>query len=173
MKRWTKIPIIFALICSPMAVVAHDGATGIVKERMELMKAIGQSMKSLGAVFKGQVEYDPVVIEGAARDIQALSGSKMTALFPDGSLHQPSEALPTVWEEWVKFENLAILAESYSGALAAAANNPSADGGMRLSDMGVGDGDPATLAAGAPQRAFGFLAKTCSNCHETFRMKKD
>ena len=35
-------------------VYAHSGAKGMVKERMEMMKGMGDAMKTMGAMFKGE-----------------------------------------------------------------------------------------------------------------------
>ena len=117
-------------------VSAHDGATGVVKERMDLMKGIGDAMKRLAAMFQGEADYDADAVREAAETIRARGGAHMTALFPEDSLHKPSEALPTVWEDWAAFERYAKDLETFSAALAAAADN--AFGPMHGQGMGPG-----------------------------------
>ncbi len=120
------------------AVFAHGGATGIVKHRMELMKGIGEAMKTLSAVFKGEVEYDSDAVREAARTIRSRAGEHITKLFPEGSLDKPTEALPMVWEDWATFERYANDLETYSTVLEAAAGNelgPMHGGGMGRAPM--------------------------------------
>jgi hypothetical protein len=45
------------LMAAPPA-FAHDGATGIVKERMDAMLTLGSTMKSLLKIVKGRVKFD-------------------------------------------------------------------------------------------------------------------
>ncbi len=106
---------------------AHGGATGVVKERMELMKDVGKSMKTLTAMFKGETDYDAGQVKAAAARIRDHAG-KITGLFPEGSLDKPTEALPEIWRDWPAFEALAERLAAYSGALIDAAENPGGAG---------------------------------------------
>lgn len=44
-------------------VIAHSGASGMVKHRMELMKSLGSSMKSLAAMFQRKTAYNPAEVQ--------------------------------------------------------------------------------------------------------------
>ena len=46
----TRTACLLALF--PIAAVAHQGADGVVKERMELMKEVGQATRRLGEMAK-------------------------------------------------------------------------------------------------------------------------
>jgi len=131
-------------------VSAHGGATGVVKERMELMKSLGDRMKTMAAMVKGKAPFDAVAMADSAREIQQTAPD-ITHLFPEGSLHKPSEALPSVWEEREKFNELA------EGLIREAGNlNGVAMAGDRRSIM----------------IQFTKVGKTCSSCHTDFRKKK-
>ena len=133
----------------PGGLLAHTGATGIVKERMELMKSVGAAMKTLAKMFKGEEPYDADAVRKAATQIQGHGGETMTKLFPEGSLDKPTEALPTIWEDWERFELLAAQLVDYSGALAKAANNPQGAGGAGMMGRGGGmRGQACDQAAG-------------------------
>ncbi len=152
---------------------AHGGATGIVKERMDLMGSIGQSMKTLVAMFKGERDYDVETVKAAAASIRDHSGARMTRLFPENSLDKPTETLPTVWEQWEEFNTFAESLAAYSDALVKAAGNPRGpDKDGRDANGGTG-ADAEALAAMAPDAAFKRMAKTCLGCHGKFRAKKD
>ena len=86
---------------------AHSGATGIVKERMEAMKSIGGEMKAVGGMFQGKVEFNTMRIEKAAGVIHDHA-SKIEKLFPKGSDHKPTRALPEVWKDKVEFDAIAM-----------------------------------------------------------------
>ncbi|MCR9220511.1 MAG: cytochrome c [Alphaproteobacteria bacterium] len=166
--------------------VAHVGATGVVKERMDLMMEIGDATKAIADMLRGTQPYDAERMRAMARRIEGHGGEAMTSLFPDGSLDHPSEALPAIWTEWERFERLADLMADQAGALARAADNPRGPmqrGGGMMGGSGImsgsgmmgggmmGGGGPSAedLAAMPPDAAFRHLAQTCSACHEAYR----
>ena len=130
------------------AVLGHSGATGIVKERMDLMKDVGAQMKAVGKMIEGETAFDPVGAASAARRIADHSRGVL-AMFPEGSNDPPSEALPVIWEEWADFAQLVSDMETRAGALAESAE------------------DAKDADAIRPQ--FAALGKTCSACHDDFR----
>jgi cytochrome c556 len=122
-------------------VFAHGSATGVVKERMELMEGMGDAMEILADMFKGEVPYDAETARAAALEIHSRAGEKITRLFPENSLDKPSEALPEIWKNWEEFESLAALAIDYSDALAKAAANPGGPGDpSETGEYGMGKG---------------------------------
>jgi len=131
-------------------VLAHGGATGVVKERMDMMSALGDSMKALKGLVMGAGEPDRAAI---AREAAAIGGhaETMPAKFPEGSLLGPSEARPEIWTRWPEFETA-------SGDLASAA---------RGLEKTAASGDGPAMQAG-----FAAIAKTCAACHRAFRAKK-
>ena len=64
------------------AVFAHSGATGIVKERMQAMKAIGKSMKTLGAMAKGETGLSAAKLKAASQTISGHA-AEFDRLFPN------------------------------------------------------------------------------------------
>ena len=134
-------------------VLAHEGASGVIKQRMDAMEVMAKAMKTVGGMVRGKAGYDAATAMASARAIGAHSGIVMTKLFPNGSLHPPSEAKPDIWRDWAKFE-------------------------QEARDLGVAAKDfEATIVAGqdvpAPMRtAFHRLSRNCVSCHESFRQKK-
>ena len=76
---------------------AHGGATGIVKQRIDGMTAM----------MRGKRPYDADAVSEAAAIIQSHAGPALTDLFPEGSIHGPSEARPDIWTNWSEFQALA------------------------------------------------------------------
>lgn len=130
--------------------LAHQGATGVVKERMELMKALGDHMKSMAAMVKGKVPFDAGQMAAGAQAIQDKA-PKMVHLFPEGSLRKPSEALPSIWQQWDKFSELAERLTSEAGG---------------LSDIAVAGSRREIMVQ------FTRVGKTCSGCHTDFRKEQ-
>lgn len=176
---------------------AHGGATGVVKQRMDLMSRIGDATKELSAMFKGTVPYDPDAVRQAANVLEAHSGDALIKLFPEDSIMAPSEALPSIWRDWEEFERLSRRLKTLSAGLAGAADNaPGASGTRpargsgasmmttrRRSMMGGGmmggsrsaERRPPSIEALSAMPAsavFGMVAETCSSCHGKFRQKK-
>ncbi|MFM1813904.1 MAG: hypothetical protein RLZ98_599 [Pseudomonadota bacterium] len=127
--------------------MAHQGATGIVKERMELMKSIAASMKTLGRMFKGETAYEPDVVrkEAAAMEKRAV---QMLSMFPKGSNQHPTEATPEVWTKTADFAEEARLFEAAAAALRAAAADKN-----------------------AAQEKYLAANETCKSCHKDYRAK--
>ena len=131
---------------------AHQGATGIVKERMEAMSAMKDAMAVVGRMLKGETTFNANEA-GRAADTIAAHADDMKAQFPDTpeSRQKASEATPLVWQEPERFNRLA-------DELVAAA--------VMLSQVSA-DGETAAIAS-----QFQAVGRACSACHEDFRQKK-
>ncbi|MEP4378494.1 MAG: cytochrome c [Alphaproteobacteria bacterium] len=179
-----------AVLLSTSLALAHGGATGIVKERMDLMDSVGKSMKIITEMFQGEKNYEATAVRDAAQSIGSHGGEQLTRLFPEGSIQGPSESLPAIWQNWERFSELSEDLTRYANALAAVAENTRGpgmrggrQGGTGMSPMGRSnpmtgstDGmrmnDPAALAQMSPDAAFARLTQTCSACHTQFRKKQ-
>lgn len=153
MVRFFKLTPLFAastiaatIIITPA--VAHKGATGIVKERMEVMGALGKTIKSLVAMLKGQAQFNQDTVKTKAREM-AAHGTKIKTQFPAGSDHKPTRALPAVWKNRADFDKLADHLTEAAKAL-----EKSADAAKSAKDLA-----PRIIAVG----------QTCKSCHEKFR----
>ena len=166
------------------SVLAHGGATGIVKERMDAMSAMGDSIKKLVPVMQGKAPYDPGLVRDTAALIGKHSGETLTKLFPAGSGGGRSDAKVEIWDDWEEFSKLANRLKVLSQGLGLAADNGLA-GTTRMkksSMMGGGSGmgsmpmmDTVGLDALAVMPAggvFAMVSQTCSACHTKFRIKK-
>ncbi len=163
---------------------AHENATGVVKERMDLMGNLGKSMKALTRLIRGRDPYDSGKVKALAKELADHGSENLTKLFPKGSLHKPSTARPEIWDDWERFAALANLLTDYAKALEEAADNETAmpGPGMHRGTMAPGRGpmmqgntsgpSPEHLAQMPPNAAFMHIARTCSGCHQAFRQKK-
>ena len=100
----TKLILIIIVAAAVVSVaLAHEGhehATGVVRERMELMTSMGHRM--LASSKRLRANKDLEGIENDARAIHELA-SKITAQFPPGSTQFPTSAKPAVWQDWNDF----------------------------------------------------------------------
>ena len=137
-----------ALVASFGPAQPHSGASGVVKERMDAMKDIGARMKMVAAMIRKRQPFDADAARKAANGI-AEHARSIPGLFPEGSLHGPSEALPAIWSDWDRFTRHARMLEARAESFASMAE--AAQG-------------PEELAA-----PFRQMAESCSACHESFR----
>lgn len=180
MTRLLRLTVIFlALALASAPVNAHRDATGIVKQRMDAMTAMGDAMKSLRAMMRGTQAYDADRVKAHAAVIAGHAGERMTALFPEGSLNHPTRAKPAIWADWSGFAESARRLGLYAEALAAAASderaparNGAESGGAAAPVAGKAGRGPGGLPGMAPDTAFKRVQQTCSECHRAFRTRK-
>lgn len=178
------------------AVFAHGNATGIVGERMMGMMMLSEQVKLLTPMLSAGGAVDGAALGKAASMIEMHAGPAMTKLFPEGSLDNPSEARPEIWERWQEFsdyaEQLAALGAELRKSAATAAERPepaataaptTASEWERLDVavlLGLEESRKASLVdetiTGSIQRdprdpatIFADIAATCSSCHASFR----
>ena len=138
------------LIAFTGVALAHEGAKGVVKEHMDLMKGQAKQMKLIGDMAKGKKKFDAAKAAAAAHDLGATT-KKIPDLFPEGSNKHPSEALDAVWKEWDRFKGDAHDAEAAANAL-----------------------ESALQASGQDWRAaFKKMTDACKACHESVRAEEE
>jgi len=123
---------------------AHEGATGIVKERMDNFKKSQNNLKAIRRLIRDG-DAEPVV--PLADEIRAWA-ARIPEYFPEGSGGAPSEAADTIWQDFKGFRDAARRHEDAAEALVKLARN----------------GDVSRL-----NQAFGEVAGTCKACHQRFR----
>jgi cytochrome c556 len=149
MNKLILVLILAAAIVS--VAVAHEGhehATGVVRERMELMTSIGQRMLASSKRLRANKDLQSVTND--ARAIHELA-SKITAQFPPGSTQFPTAAKPAIWQEWDDFTAKAKRLETES---------------EKLMNANTRDGD-------ALRAQFRAVAFACDGCHEKYRVPKE
>jgi cytochrome c556 len=142
LRRWMGVAITVILI--PLVALAHEGATGMVKERMDAMEAMGRELIAIRRSIDANRNLASIVQR--AETIQR-TGERITQLFPPNSLNPPTAAKPAIWQEWDRFQSLAGQLREASGALASAAKT----------------GDPNAVSA-----RYRDLVRACLSCHQDF-----
>jgi cytochrome c556 len=130
---------------SPIVTVdAHDGATGVVKQRMDRFSDSKKQLKEIQAALGAQ---DFTIIASAATSIRDWA-RVMPDYFPEGSGGVPSKASPRIWESFDIFVNEVKAHETAADALILATQSEQQDETIN---------------------AFKQLVQTCSSCHKAFR----
>lgn len=133
-----------ASVAVPNMLFAHDGATGIVKERMDNFKATQGHLKAIGGLMRSQ---DYAAIIEHAEQIKAWA-DKIPEYFPEGSGAAPSAAKARIWED-------------FDGFKAAAKAHATATQG--IIDAAAAE-DMTALTS-----AFRATADSCGGCHKVFK----
>lgn len=126
--------------------LGHEGATGIVKERMDLFARNQANLKAIGVHLRQGDLAASVPLTVEIRDW----AERMAEYFPEGSGGKPSEAAPAIWADFVGFTNAAM------------ANRLAADALVKAAEAGD---------AGEAVKAFKSLAATCKSCHRSYRVQ--
>jgi len=137
-----------AIVSAAFAHEGHEHATGVVRERMELMTSMGQRLLAISKRLRANKNLE--IVTNDARAIHELA-SKITAQFPPGSTQFPTAAKPAVWQEWDDFTGKAKSLEIET---------------EKLMNTNAKDGD----ALRAQFRSVGFA---CDSCHEKYRVPKE
>ena len=131
-------------LSSPPAVLAHKGAMGIVKERMDKFKASEKATKRI----KQALSRGDIAMVMAEAEFLVSWASEMDSYFPENSNQSPSEAKDEIWLQWDDFVDAIQSCENASTALIDAA---------------------ATEDPRAMDSAFSDMTKSCKSCHQQFR----
>ena len=143
--RTGKIAAILAFGAATAA-LAHSGVqNAAVKARMDGMSAIGENLKIIGLMAKGETAFDADAARSAAAEI-ARHASETPALFEAQEEDPKSEALPSFWENFDDFTTKANAMEKV--ALGLSTSIQAAD------DLGL---------------AMDALGGTCKACHSQYR----
>ncbi len=89
-------------------VLAHKGASGVVKIRMEAMKDMKNDLKKIEQMLEGKKSYSSAKVHKALDNIRDHAGAQMSKLFPEGTGQKPSEADPSIWTNWDEFKKMAV-----------------------------------------------------------------
>lgn len=143
-----------ALLLAAQSADALDAeqAQKATETRQAVLKVVGWNITPLGAMARDLVPWDEGLV---ARNAQRIAW--MTTMIPDAfradtrSQDVQTEALPVIWENYSRFEELAANARRSAEQLADVA----------------GQGDQA-----ATRRAIGALIDDCRACHNDFRVQR-
>ena len=140
---------IFALMLTASAFAVAEGTPQ--HERHEVMEDVGKAAKVIGAMFRGEADYDAAAVQKSLATFEKAAG-KFGDLFPEGSeTGEGTEAAPAIWEDRDGF-NAALQewADATAAAIAAA---------------------PATLEDA--KATVGPVFQTCKGCHDDYRIEDE
>jgi len=133
------------------SVSAHKGASGVVKERMDVMQDFADATKGIKAMLfepKSPAYGDLAAVRAAAARIAAGADHTFAHMYPKGSNAAPSDARAEIWAMPDAFQERAAALKASAQSLA---NTETQEDG---------------------QAAFKRLVAACAECHKRFRAKK-
>ena len=135
-----------ALLSGPA--LAADESVNVIKYRQTVMKSTAAHITNIFSVLKGDTSFAGHI----AANARAISdnAAMIPEIFPAGSGEGRTDALPSIWQDWAKFEAAAMALKTAADKLAVAADS----------------GDMAAIGTVA-----GGVGKACGVCHDTFRKK--
>jgi cytochrome c556 len=124
-------------------------ATEAIQQRQQAMEAVGDAMKTLGAIAKQEQPFDVEVVQASAATI-ASHLEEAAELFPEGSDSGDARtwAKPEIWTDRVHFDE--VLQRTHRAAL----------------DLQSVTEEEAFLPA------LGALGNGCKSCHDPYRLPK-
>ncbi len=143
-EKSIKLALASVLSFAAFVVYAHSGATGIVKERMDNFKQAKKSMRDIKQAIKAS-DFPTITLES---EKLVKWGEEMLKYFPEGSNQKPSEAMPLIWQEWIRFDDHRQTYLEHSNALMSSSKDQELD---------------------AVIYAYGELAKSCKDCHDRYK----
>lgn len=98
--------IVLAFVAAAIGATAVGAQNvAVIDERKKLLKDMGKATKPVGAMFKGEAEFDLAQVKAALKAIQETA-PRLPPLFPDDAkTGNETEALPVIWDEKADFED--------------------------------------------------------------------
>ncbi|WP_299723377.1 cytochrome c [uncultured Tateyamaria sp.] len=140
----------FATAAAIGTAIAQQSGNPAVKARTSIMQLYAFNLGALGAMAKGDVEYDAQAASSAANNLVTLTQIDQSRMWPagsDNSADASSRALPALWQNFPD-----VMAKG--AALSEAAVVMQAAAGQDLDSL---------------RAAMGGVGNACSACHKAYR----
>lgn len=136
--------LIASMTFSGFTALAHEGATGIVKDRMDRFKQSNADIRAVARLVQS-AQFDEIAEISQRMNIWA---NEMAEYFPHGSDGRPSEAAAEIWTEP---EGFAAAINAYIQATEALMTAAAEENAMDV------------------MRTFQATADSCKSCHRRYR----
>lgn len=140
-----------AIAATAVLAASHAGPfDGAIKARQSHMRLNGHNLGILGAMAKGNIDYDADAASAAAANLAALARMSQNGYWPAGSDSFELENTRALPELWQKFDDVTTKIDAL--AVATAAMESAAGSGLE-----------------ALQAAMGPVGGACGACHKAYR----
>lgn len=149
-----KIAILLTVAVSLTGgVVCAQDANAAIKARQGQMRIMALNLGALGAIAKGEIEYDAALAQAAADNLVTISNINQRFSWPEGSSQfdtANTRAKPEIWEN---LDGLIAEWEDFGSA-------------AQKMQIAAGEGPDAIRSA------IGAIGGTCKACHERYRAEE-
>jgi len=154
MKRRIMTAVLAITVAGSAFAAGHadKAIQGAIKARQGQMQLYAHNLGILGAMAKGEVEYDAAAASAAANNLKAVANLDAMTLWPQGSDMDSAENTRAKAEIWTTFPAVVENSKAMSAAAGAMA-------------------DAAGKDLASLQGAMGALGGACGSCHKAFRGK--
>ena len=157
-----KRVFVTAIVAAGLAAGATSAFSGeaedkAIKARQSMMQLLAFNLGSLGAMVKGEMEYDAEKAGKYAADLKAVAALSQTGMWPEGTAMEDEGMKGKTWakkDAWTTYPEVTKKNEALVEATAKMAE--AAGGGVD-----------------AMKGAIGAVGASCKGCHESFRAPKE
>lgn len=144
------IAVAALVLASPAMALDAEQAAKATETRQAVFKVVGWNVGPMGAMARELIPTDTALVARNAQRIAWMAAMIPDAFRADTREHElETEALPVIWENFARFEQLAANAQQSA---------------ERLIEVAEG-GDEAET-----RKAIGALIDDCRACHDDFRL---
>jgi len=157
-----KRVLVSAVVAAAMmagASVAMSGETEdkAIKARQSVMQLLSFNLGILGAMVKGDMEYDAGQATIAANNLKAVASVRQDAMWPQGSDMEDDGMKGKTWAKKAAWDTYPEVTKKHEALVAAADKMADAAGG----------------GVDAVKGAIGAVGGACKGCHDNFRAPRE
>lgn len=139
---------------SAMSGEAEDKA---IKARQAVMQLLSFNLGKLGAMVKGEMDYDADQAKIAGDNLKAVARIRQDAMWPAGTAMEEAGMEGKTWAKKAAWDTFPEVSKKHEALVAAADKMAEAAGG----------------GVDAIKAAIGPVGASCKGCHENFRASKN
>lgn len=158
MKRMIVAAMVAAGIVAGTGVaVSGEAEDKAIKARQSVMQLYSFNLGKLGAMVKGEMEYDAAQAKIAADNLVAAASIRQDAMWPEGTAMEDAGMEGKTWAKKAAWDTFPEVSKKHEALVAAADKMAEAAGG----------------GVDAIKAAIGAVGASCKGCHENFRASKN
>ena len=157
MKRMIVAAMVAAGVMAGAGVaVSGEAEDKAIKARQAVMQLYSFNLGKLGAMVKGEMDYDAAQAKLAADNLVKAASIGQDAMWPEGTAKEDAGMEGKTWAKKAAWDTYPAVAKKHEALQAAAAKMADAAGG----------------GVDAIKAAIGSVGGSCKGCHEDFRAPK-
>ncbi len=158
MKRMLASTVVAAAVMAGASVaMSGEAEDKAIKARQSVMQLLSFNLGILGAMVKGDIEYDAGQATIAADNLKAVASIRQDAMWPKGSAMEDDGMKGKTWAKKAGWDTYPEVTKKHEALVAAADKMAEAAGG----------------GVDAVKGAIGAVGGACKGCHDDFRAPRE